>query len=304
MYFVDNMRQIFESLSYYPKFNFQLNDVQHYRIEMSNKFLDKQGKVLKTQGLVTHFSRKVVNIPYEILGLTDIEIEKVEYAVKPNEKPMRWTFAEGLVLPHYLFYCHYLDDFSTIAYEAEDEKGLIAIQKRNFQDAFKKFPKLYSVYLLIMQAYDIAAFDMFTCHFFSKPTLFEEPGKVAEITSLSHSSCSIGMGLYSNSSFFKNGLYYAIFHGFTYYNKKLCGVVEYFCDQSRLKVIDDAKGMDNIKDGSSYYSGYVYFDVESGMPVSGTMLESVIAVQFKDEKTQVPVHIRRRIKIDLMNSEG
>lgn len=304
MYFVDNMKQILESLSYYPKFNFQLDDAHHYKIEMCNKFLDKRGKVLKTQSLVTHFSKKIVSVPYEIIGLTDITIDKVEYTAKPGDKPMRWTFAEGLVLPHYLFYCHYLDDFSTVAYESENEDGLIAIQKKNFQDAFKKFPKLYSVYLLIMQVYDIAAFDIFASHFFSKPTLFEEPGKASEITSLSASECSIGMGLYSDSSYFRNGFYQAIFHGFTYYNQRLCGIVEYFCDESKVKVIDNAKGMDNIKDGSSYYSGYVYFDVESGMPVSGTMLESVIATQSKGENSEVPVHIRRRIKMDLVDSEG
>lgn len=304
MQMAESIKDIFNKNSYYPQIRFEVGHNQKYRIEMNNKFLNEQGDVTKNQKLVTTFTRQITDIPHEFLGLTESNVHSVEFSSNDRQEPINWTFAEGLILPHYIFYCHYLDDYNTIRNEVENENGSIRLQMKKFNDIFSKFPKLPSVYLFIMQSYDIAGLDSFTSHICSKPILFENPGKITEIKTLSNTKCDIGMGLYSDNSFFENATVYAIFHGFINYLGKACSVVEYFSDESKVHVKDENKHYDRSREGNSYYSGMIYIDVNTGFIVAGTMLESVIAVQNLGTKKTTPVHIRRRVRMELIDDGG
>lgn len=75
-------------------------------------------------------------------------------------------------------------------------------------------------------------------------------------------------------------------------------MIEYYCDHSSLRVVDDSKETARSREGNSFYAGIIHIDVDTGLIQAGTMLESIAAVQYKGEKKKIPVHVRRRIKTE------
>lgn len=151
------IRNLFENITYYPKFNIQAGHIQKYRIEMNNEYLNEKGDIVKRQKLVSDYTRKITDLPHDFYALTEITIDRVEFSSDKIQKPIRWTFAEGLKLPFYLYICNYLDDYKMIAEECDN--GLIKQRNQEFADIFSAFPKLPSVDVFIMLAYDIIGFE-------------------------------------------------------------------------------------------------------------------------------------------------
>lgn len=301
---IQELSHLFEKLTFKPNLNLQLGKQYTYEIEMENKFLNTKGIVKKQQKLTSNFIKTVEQMPNPYLGILNYSMKKVEFYAKKDAEPMPWHFAEKLEFPQFM-YCGNTEEALQAIYNAYNEEGgVIAQTLKGFDDAFVKYPKLYSVYLLIMQVYDIVTVDRLVSHMLSMPELFKEMGKVIEIKSMSQAQCQIDSGLYSEGSVFKNGKFYGIFQGVNYYEGRVCYVVSYYCDESRVKMVDATKDVNRMKNGSSYYSGSIYIDIASGMPVFANMLEQVVAVQQQEDcDKQIPTNIRRRINMKLI-SEG
>lgn len=302
------IRETLDSLfsqSIYPKFQMDIPMSHQYKISMDNQFLNKKGNVYKSQHLDSQYLRTVTEQPHESVLFLEYLLQSVHFSSN-TQKLIPWKFVQNLVLPHFMFGFQSSEDLERISNKAkspeEDNSFLVESQiihkrQKQFHEAFSHLPKLPSVYLMIMQAYDIIGLEHITSNICHNETIFDSPGEVVEIDSLSHSKSYIGMGFYSeDNSYFKNAKVYGIFHGYIKCQGHYCAVVEYYSDGSKVSVCDDRKDSSRQKSGNSYYSGYIYIDIETSLPIIATMLENVIAIQ-TDGNKKVSVNIRRRVKM-------
>jgi hypothetical protein len=295
------IKDYLEKCSCFPQVKLMQGHEQKYRIEMKNKYLDPEGKCIKTQELISTFSRCITEVSNKYIAASDYCFHNVEFSSKQISKPMRWTFAEGLNIYHYLFCCRTYDMYLVLS--EQENKEMIMRQYNKCREVLGRLPKLPSAYLLIMQAYDIIGLESIASQLCSTQELFENPGVEKVLSNLSFLQEQIGLGLYEDSSFFKNGEFRAVFLGMGMYRGRLCSICEYMCDESKVKMTDTGSGVKRTRQGSSYYSGTIYIDIETGLPVLGTMLESYVAMQNKGNESglpEVPIHVRRAIRMEFM----
>ncbi|EGD47002.1 hypothetical protein Cpap_1197 [Ruminiclostridium papyrosolvens DSM 2782] len=275
---------------------------QKYRISMKNDHLNRDGKIVKKQELISTVQRTILSIPKPFLAITNFLWESVEYTDKPGNKPMRWTFAEGLNFQHSLFCTQSHEKLKKIL---PDD----TILSKSFPEAFglpllyQDLPRLPSVYLLMMQTFDVMGFETFASVICSNAHCFDNTGEQKQLDYLSNQKVEIGVGLYSDSSFFKNGKFLCRYIGYGLYRNKLCSAFEYSCNESKVRIEDNEISSGAMRGGHSYYSGLIYLDIDTGLPVMATMLESYVAVQKNksaDGITKIPIHVRRRVEMELI----
>ncbi|WP_265445238.1 hypothetical protein [Acetivibrio straminisolvens] len=303
MNLAENIREIFEKRDQSKNIQLISGHKQLYKIQMRNYYLNSIGGIKRKQELNSTFSRTISNVIVPFLALTDYHFEAVNYLHKEGGKNIKWTFAEGLSFPHYLFSCNKPEEFELLSDKNIYSQVLKHCQK--ISGTYSSLPRLPSVYLLVMLTFDILAFEVFTSFICSTPALFDNPGKAVEIENLSNLQNEIGVGLYSKSSFFKNGTFYAMFLGYGKFGDNICSVFEYWCDESKVMVTENDEDASRSRKGYSYYSGRICLDVMTGLPVRGTMLESYIALQNmpdESETKKVPVHVRRNVNLELLDS--
>jgi hypothetical protein len=299
-----NVYELFSGDPALPEMKLCAGDTQTYRIEMENDHFDVEGEPIKSQKLSSNFVRTITRVPFSFMASTQIDLTSVQFTSHPGKPPMRWTFAEGLSLPYYLF-CGQSEENLQIFFD-ESQDGEIAEQENEFAEVFTRFPKLPSVYLLIMQVMDIITFEQFASHFSSSSQLFTSPGQELRLPSLSSRQAQMGFGLYGDSSFFRNGDFFTRFLGYGWHEGRACLTFEYRCD-GRLDMSDDTAQISRSRRGRSYYSGLLYLDIATCLPVLGTMVEYVIAVQNHTSsagQAKVPVAIRRKVRLELLDRKG
>ncbi len=272
------------------------NDISKYRIEMKNDYMDSTGNVTKRQHLESIFTRKITDKIRDYLYLTEISLDKVKY--ESESKSLNWTFAEGTTIPFYLFSCHYLKEFEYIKTEIED--GLIRKQLDNLTAIFARFPRLPSVSLFMLHVFDMVGFENINCHLLSYPLLHNYPGTAIEIQTVSETSTNLTGGSFAEGSFYKNGKIFAVNHGLNLFQNKICMVIEFFCDEAKLKSITDSA----IKSGSSNYFGVMYIDLKTGLIMKTTMKEYLFTTQGKrgaDHKKNVRSLVRRIVNLESLS---
>jgi hypothetical protein len=297
----ENLRKVILNLKYNGNIKFIAGQTQKYRIEMKNEYLNPEGSIVKRQKLNSVYSRTLSSVLAPFVALVEYRWESVEFSSEPDKAPIRWKFAAGLSFPNYLF-----------SIRTEQERKFLAQEKvytkiikhcESFQSLYQELPKLPSVYLLIMHTFDALSFDAFASAIYSTPKLFENPGVEMELRNLSHQQTGLGLGMYNDASFFKNGVFNATFLGYGKYQHHTCLIFEYYCNESKVKISEKDLNTGRSREGHSYYSGLLYLDSITGLPVMGTMLETYVAVQNKTNNVglpKVPVHIRRYIKCELL----
>lgn len=281
-----------------PQLQLQEGHSQRYRIEMDNQYSTLAGKRVKTQKLVSDFTRTIVSVPRPRVALTEIHVGPVHFS-EQGRPPVRWTFADGLRLPHHLFHIESIEDLKQNAGSAVCEA--LAEQNRQFSEVFARFPKLPAVYLLIMQVMDIATFDEFSCLLSSSPSLFSSPAKEHRMDTMTSVETPLGFGLYGESSHFRNGDFYSTFLGFSFTGGRACLLCEFRCDAT-LTMTDGSPGFARTRQGKSYYTGVIHVDVTTGLPVLGTMQEYV----FTGQDAKAPQSTCRMVRLELIEeaSEG
>ena len=304
MSLADKVCELFDQNPALPEMQLRAGDTQTYRIEMENDHFDTKGEPVKSHKLASVFTRTITNVPFSFMASTRIDVSSVQFTSHPGRPPMRWSFAEGLSLPYYLFCGQSQEQLRTFAEERLE--GEVAGQEKALAQVFTRFPKLPSVYLLIMQAMDIITFEQFASHFSSFSPLYGSPGKEYLLPSLSSRQAEMGFGLYGDSSFFQNGDFFTRFLGYGWREGRACLTFEYRCD-GKLAMSDDTAQTPRTRRGRSFYSGLLYLDVSTCLPVLGTMVEFVVATQSQAGNAgagEVPTVARRKVTLEFLDSTG
>ena len=279
--------------------NVSKNEISRYRIEMKNDYMDSTGNVTKRQHLESIYTRKITGKIRDYLYLTEITLDEVKF--ESENKSLNWTFAEGTTIPFYLFSCRYLKEFEYIKSEIED--GLIKKQLDNLTAIFTRFPKLPSVSLFILHVFDMVGFENINCHLLSYPVLLNYPGTAIELQTVSETSTNLTGGSFSEGSFYKNGKVFAVNHGLNLFQDKICMVIEFFCDEAKLKSKSDSAS----KSGTSTYSGVMYIDLKTGLIMKTMMKEYLFTTQRimgADHKKKVRSLVRRIVNLEALSENN
>ncbi|WP_438433526.1 hypothetical protein [Gorillibacterium sp. sgz500922] len=271
-----------------PVLNLQPGETQAYRITMKNNFLNSKGAIFKWQKLEAEYTRETMEAMTGAYALNQFAFQAVQFSSSQKPEPIHWTFAENILLPFYLI--GYNDQDAEI--RANRELWLkVKHQMAGFQRLFAELPKLPSVYLFLMQVYDIISFEIFTSALTSLRLDRELLHKPTALEKLSGAEFNLGMGLYSEQSLFKNGPFDVTFRGYTLYNGLFCALFHYRCDGSKVRMLDEM--IQAARDGSSYYSGELIIELDSWSILAGTMEEDYLAVQ--DQRN---IRIKRSIALE------
>lgn len=281
----------YKQLSICPSINLRSGREDNYIIHMKNLYLDKEGNIKKWQSLQTDYIRIIKDELSSFCVLTELRVNEAEYESSEKNK-MKWNFVKGHKAPYFLCSANTQEQENFVSNEIIYSK--IQKQLDKFYKSFQMFPKLPSVYLYVMQLYDIVAFENFSIHFSSMNTDYNSIGKTFEIESLSEVKAQIGLGLYEDNSVFCNGKFYATYLGVTVYKGRQCAIYNYDCGKSGVEVEDEK--MNETRKGSSYYSGTVLLDLKTYIPVYGTMIENYIATQKNHMQDTV---VRRQVSLEI-----
>lgn len=142
--------------------------------------------------------------------------------------------------------------------------------------SFEKFPKLPSVYLLVMQAIDVITFDAFLCMANSEFFKDECTTKYVKVDEMAKKNIPIGTGIYSKSSYYLNDELYMRLIGETEHNGEKCWLFDYRSDPSDIYV--ENKKFDTALKSKSLYSGKIFISKVNGDIVYGELDEDVVAM--------------------------
>ncbi|EPR10509.1 hypothetical protein [Ruminiclostridium papyrosolvens] len=280
--------------------HFKPQDSRAFKIRMDNLYLNSMGKVYKRQQLDSRFTRVINHVYQDAIAFVTNKWDTMSFTNKLPKKPdvsIDWTFMQKRE-----FYSHMILSNERLEEIKAKNRNIVNSEdyKKCFDSIEKTFsglPKLPSIYLAVMQTFDILAFDNYLSYIYvhsytNKGWNLDQWVKITP-PELEHTQdAKIGLGLYSDNSFFRNGNFYLKFTGYGKANNKFCAVFDYYCDYSQVKMQE--KNASNIqRNGTSYYHGQLWVSLDSHDIERGTMLESYIALQEGSVKT--PVHIRRRV---------
>ncbi|MBS5824385.1 MAG: hypothetical protein KID00_11110 [Clostridium argentinense] len=261
-------KDLYNKISVDNSINIDSNHHQKYIINMKNSYLNKSGKIIKWQKLSTEYERVISEEIYNFCALTNINIKKSLFESNKVKK-MNWHFGEGHTIPYFLYSANTPSKKKAISNKEVWMK--IKDQVEKFTKSFCGFPKLPSLYLYIMQLYDMIAFENFASYFTSVNLSNDNIGKYIEVKTLTSAVANMELGLYSSNSLFRNGEFKVEFLGYTVYKDKSCAILNYICDKSSVKIEDTNNGQ--LREGNSYYSGTVLLDTNSFVPLKGSMIE-------------------------------
>lgn len=285
-----DVKRFYNNLKLPSSINLSEGTIDKYQIKMQNSYLDEQGEIVKWQRLSTNYERVVSEQITPFCVLTNLEVKKAEFE-SSERKRMNWSFAAGHKIPYFLLSANSQEEVKRI--EQPDVHEKIAIQVKDFHQSFERFPKLPSVYLYIMQLYDMIAFENFATYFSFIKLEQSMIGEFVEIETLSEAKANLGLGLYSEESTFYNGKFEAAYLGVTVYKNQECVIYSYRCDKSQVKMEDTQ--INEVREGNSYYSGILFLCLDTFIPVYGTMIENYVAKQKKQN-----VNVRRQISMELI----
>lgn len=271
-----------------------------YKIGMLNYYLDNYGGIYKKQELQSTYTRTVKDLFDEAILFLQYRWDQMIFSnrvPKIPSSPIEWTFARGLAFHSHILLSNEkineLLEAASAAVSAEDHKNCFI----SIQESYKNLPKVPAVYLLIMQTMDILAFENYLSYVFTHASThggwkMGETVRIAPPEQEHLAAAQIGFGFYSENSIFKNSKFHLTLIGYGTVKGRPCAVFDYYCDHSKVKMQE--KDRANVqRNGTSYYSGKVWVDLETCDVEKGEMLESYIAMQEGDKKQ--PVHIRRKV---------
>lgn len=271
-----------------------------FKIKMENFYLNSLGRIYKVQELNSKYIRIIEKTYDDAIAFSSYRWDKMIFTNKIPKQvaaPLDWTFALGREFQSHMILSNErleeLKDESRHSVMAGDYKKCFD----SIEKAYQGLPKLPSVYLVIMQTFDIVAFEnylsyIYTYSYSNKGWKPDEWVKIAPPELEHMQEAKIGLGLYSHNSFFRNGRFYLKYIGCGKTNDKFCAIFDYYCDYSEVRMQN--KGLSDIqRNGTSYYHGQIWIDLDSHDIERGTMFESYIALQ--EGSTKTPVHIRRKV---------
>lgn len=287
---------------------FRAKEQIKFKIKMENYYLNSLGRVYKLQKLNSEYMRTIEAIYEDAIMYVSYTWHNARFEnrmPKKESQKTEWTFIKDKTFQsHIILSNEKLEGLNTrtnLNISREDHKNCL----RSIEKEYSLFPKLPSSYLVVMQTFDILAFETYLSyiHSYNFTNNGWELDKWIKIQpqELEHmESTNIGLGMYSNNSFFKNGKFNLKFTGYGKAHNKYCAIFDYYCDYSQVKMQD--KDNPNVqRNGTSYYHGQIWINLSTGDLERGTMQESYIALQ--EGLSKKPINIRRKVLCETIEGE-
>lgn len=300
---------------------------QKFRITMINDYLNSIGRIAKQQTLVSKFSRLIDKNYENKFYLTSNKFDSIHFTGKSvrnkADTESDWSFfAQKFDIKYFI---------STVAFdpnEDEDYKNIVTYLKTGNQNPNKidinevlgelsicvgerinvlyqnvsMLPKLPSVYLMIMQIFDILAFDTYLSYIHSKSEL-SMVGQEIRINILEDyffRKIPIHFGLYASNSCFINSNFFIEKVGYAKKSGRSLLIYRYYCNGSKVKVVE--KNNRSKREGTSYYDGMIYINKKTGDIEKATMNEYYYAMQYSNiamnNERKIPANIIRKINLE------
>lgn len=261
---------------------------QKFSITMTNYNLDMGTGKEYTSELKSDYSRCIYEIPKENLGFAKYKVYNTYYRANEKSEDKRWSFAANAEFYH----CLYTLSDKAIKEEYYKESETVKPYP-TLEESFSKYPKLPSVYLLVMQVMDIISIDSFLSLINSNCINSEISTEYVKISELSNKNISIGAGIYSENSYYYNSDFYIRFVGKGKHNNRECWLVDYYAEPSEVYM--EQIYNKNSKKNKSLYSGCIYISTDEGEVIYAEMKEDVIPIGNSRK------FVKRKIRL---NNEG
>jgi len=271
---------------------------QRYAIEMSIDHLTPKGKVCKREVLSARYVRTILDAVVEFVAPVKYVWEWVTFCYGQNPAAMKsvdWKFAKDQSFRSFFLLSNSGWEHPYPAESASTDDPVW--EQARIELDYASLPKAPAVNLLRLLSWDVLTFDMLTVQLGTLAEL-NRIGAATEVTTVSNTLAYFDFPQYSPSSFFRNGTLTATCVGYGVWKGKSCIVYEYQCGRSEFDVHADPAVANLKQQGSSFYAGKLWLDVESGDLAAGDMTETIIATLIRSDKKAVPVQKRRRVCVE------
>lgn len=247
------------------------NSKKLFDISMRNYSLNMRTGESEISTLKSNYTREIYKLLTDNLGLAKYTMNQTEYKGKGKTDFNKWTFASGAEFYNTIYYIPDDNYRHSLYQKASGEKIYPTLE-----ESFRKYPKLPSVYLLIMLAFDIITLDAYLSIINSNCCTNTITTKYIKINEISQKHIEIGAGKYSNNSYFYNDDFYIRLIGNGIYMDKPCWIYDYYSEPSEVFMKEIASNQ--TKKNKSLYSGRIYIDKDDGDILCGEMNENVIPI--------------------------
>ncbi len=257
-----------------------------FEISMNNYSLYLETGLESTSVLRSNYSREIYEIPISGVGYAKYCLMDTQYKANGETEFRKWSFAKDADFYNCLFCLQdkdLKDDYC--------RGGLRDSPIPNLTDSFSKFPKLPSVYLLVMQAIDIITFDAFMCMANSDLYQVVFSTDYQSVDEMVQRHIGIGAGVYSKKSYYLNDRLYVRLAGETLYKGEECWIVDYSSEPSDIYV--EHSKIRTARKSKSLYSGCIYLSKKDGDILYGELDEDIISMGKKREYSKRNVILKR-----------
>lgn len=244
---------------------------KNYNICMKSYTINMDTGVDSVSELKSNYFREIYDVPGLNVGFAKYTLTDTFYSPRQDCELKKWTFARDAEFYNTLFWLPDEEIKNAYYKEAHESPPYLTLT-----ESFSRYPKLPSVYLLVMQAIDVITFDAFSCMVnssFPKASFSTEFQKVKE---LANRNIGIGTGIYSDSSYYWNNNLYIRFVGRGVYENEECWIVDF--DSAPSDIYMEHIKSKQSKKSKSLYSGSIYLSVSTGEILYGELDEDVVTI--------------------------
>lgn len=240
-------------------------------ITMNNYTISFEDGKQTSSILRSDFTRQIYEVPAKNVGYTKYTLNNTEFMSVNDNVFKQWTFAKNTEF-YSCLYCLRNKKVKEAYYaEAEKESPIPTLT-----ESFDKFPKLPSVYLLVMQAIDIITFDAFLCMSNSELETNRVSLDYIKVDEMAKKNIPIGTGIYSDKSYYLNDELYIRLIGESIYQSEKCWIVEYSSEPSDIYV--KSEKTNTALNSKSLYTGKVFVSKVTGDILYGELDEDVVSM--------------------------
>ena len=254
---------------------------------MQNYILNTDTGIHYETMLSSEYSRQIIETPTFNVGYVKYILNNTQYCDNNTNYKKTWKFAENATF----FSCLYCipDENLKNSYFLESEKQLPI---PSLDESFSNFPKLPSVYLLAMQAIDIISFDAFLSMANTNLDYTSFSIDFKTINELSYKNIPIGVGIYSNSSFYLNNkLNMRVLGESLYKNRTPCWIIDFLSEPSDVYVENEK--LKSSQNSKSIYSGLIYISKKNGDILFGEINENIIPIKNNKKYTKRKISLEK-----------
>lgn len=239
---------------------------KEFIISMTNKFINTNTGETYTTSLKTKYTRTIYHRPLKDLAFIKYVIVETSYREKNNEEFKTWTFAQGFEFYNAIYALKDKYKKDMLLNESKNEKPFETIV-----ESFNRLPKLPSVFLLMMQVFDILAFDSFLSFIHSEEDLKKNINKFTKVEELSNQNINMSIGDNFKQSNFVHSDFYISFLG----EGDAYEIFDYYAEDS--DVIFESLNS-KVRKNKSLYSGKILLSREDGDIYQSYMHELIVPI--------------------------